>query len=324
MEVVINTPGTKVRIDNGMLFVTNHEEEQKLPLHMVSSILIYRGCLLSSDLVFCAVENNIDILFGTRTGKPAARIWGNRFGSIATIRKKQILFSQNKRCASFIRDIIRKKLQNQISVMMLLYKPNRITDKLINDSIAYLEKYIGKLEQDESESMQEAADIFRGWEGSCSRKYFECINRHLPEQYRFERRSQHPALDMFNSLLNYAYGMLYGKIESALIRAGIDPFLGLFHRDEYNRPVFVYDVIEVFRYWADITVINLCMQQIIFPEFFDTDTGGWLLNLDGKRILIQSFNDYLEEVINLNNLERSRNTHIELNAQELASMFKDF
>ena len=66
------------------------------------------------------------------------------------------------------------------------------------------------------------------------------------------------------------------------------------------------------------------MQQIIFPEFFDTDTGGWLLNLDGKRILIQSFNDYLEEVINLNNLERSRNTHIELNAQELASMFKDF
>jgi CRISPR-associated protein Cas1 len=176
----------------------------------------------------------------------------------------------------------------------------------------------------EAPDLPSVADTLRGWEGTCSRRYFECINIHLPEQYRFEKRSQHPALDMFNSLLNYAYGMLYGKIESALIRAGIDPYIGLFHRDEYNRPVFVYDVIEVFRYWADITVIDLCMQQIIFPEFFDTGNGSWLLNADGKRILIQSFNDFLEEVVSMSGLERSRHTHLQLYAQELARMFKEF
>ena len=71
-----------------------------------------------------------------------------------------------------------------------------------------------------------------------------------------------------------------------MIKAGIDPFLGLFHRDEYNRPVFVYDVIEIFRYWADITVINLCMQQVIFPEFFEDENGAKFLHNDGKRILI--------------------------------------
>jgi len=109
-----------------------------------------------------------------------------------------------------------------------------------------------------------------------------------------------------------------------MIRAGIDPFLGLFHRDEYNRPVLVYDVIEIFRYWADITVIHLCMQQIIFPEFFDLENGGLFLNGDGKRILIQSFNDYLDEVVMLNNLERSRSTHIDLYMQETARMFKEY
>jgi CRISPR-associated protein Cas1 len=129
---------------------------------------------------------------------------------------------------------------------------------------------------------------------------------------------------MFNSLLNYAYGMLYGKIESSMIHAGIDPFIGLFHRDDYNRPVFVYDVIEVFRYWADITVTNLCMQQIIFPEFFNIDQGVFFLNSDGKRILIQSFNDYLDEIVMYNNLERSRITHIDLYIQEIARMFKEY
>ncbi len=324
MEIVVNTFGTKVGVDNGMLLVRNGEEYQRIPLGKVRSIQLCRGCSITSDLIFTAVENNIDILFGTRSGKPAARIWGNQFGSIATIRKMQIQFSQHPQGADFIRGIMRRKLMNQVAVVTLLFMPDRSTDGLINDCIAFLEKYITKLDEVEIPSLTDKADTLRGWEGICGKRYFECINRHLPEQYRFESRSQHPALDMFNALLNYAYGMLYGKIESAMIRAGIDPYIGIFHRDEYNRPVFVYDVIELFRYWADITVINLCMQQVIFPEFFTVEQGAWFLNNDGKRILIQSFNDYLDEVVMLGNLERSRSTHIELYMQETASMFKEF
>jgi len=324
MEVIVNTPGTKVRIDNGMISISNQEEQQKLPLHMVSSILMYRGCTLTTDVVFTAVENNIDLLFGTRKGKPAARVWGNSFGSISTIRKQQLAFSQGSEGLTFIRDLIIQKLKNQITVLMLFFKPNKSTDAEITEAISYIEKYLKKFSDSEYSSLAEAADTFRGWEGSCSRRYFECINLHLPEAYKFERRSQHPALDMFNSLLNYSYGMLYGKIESSLIRAGIDPYIGIFHRDEYNKPVFVYDIIEIFRYWADITVLNLCMQQIIFPEFFEVENGAWFLNPDGKRILIQSFNDFLEEVVLWKHLERSRHTHLDLYAHELATRLKSY
>jgi CRISPR-associated protein Cas1 len=275
-------------------------------------------------VVFTAVENNIDMIFGTRKGIPAARVWGNQFGSISTIRKQQLVFTQSTSSLCFLKDLIGRKLKNQVTVLMLLFKPNKSTDSEILNAIGYIEKYENRLSESGFSSISNAAETFRGWEGACSRRYFECINFHLPDAYRFERRSQHPALDMFNSLLNYAYGMLYGKIESSLIRAGIDPYIGIFHRDEYNKPVLVYDVIEVFRYWADITVINLCMQQIIFPDFFDVDNGAYFLNHDGKRILIQSFNDFLEEVVLWNNLERSRNTHLDLYSHELASMFKEF
>ncbi|MBK7886877.1 MAG: CRISPR-associated endonuclease Cas1 [Bacteroidetes bacterium] len=124
---------------------------------------------------------------------------------------------------------------------------------------------------------------------------------------------------MFNCLLNYTYGILYGKVESALIKAGIDPSIGIHHRDDYNKPVFVYDVIEKYRVWADNVVISVCMQEVIFIEFFDVEDGAFWLNNEGKRILIQAFNDYIDEIIVLNGLSRSRATHIDLEMQQLAS-----
>ena len=51
-------------------------------------------------------------------------------------------------------------------------------------------------------------------------------------------------MDVANALLNYGYGLLYGKVESGLIKAGIDPYICVLHRDEYNRPVLVYNIIE--------------------------------------------------------------------------------
>jgi CRISPR-associated protein Cas1 len=171
-------------------------------------------------------------------------------------------------------------------------------------------------------TITDVAEKIRGYEGTASRVYFDTISRHMPEPYRFEKRTQHPAFDMFNALLNYAYGMLYGKTEAALIKAGVDPYLGVFHRDEYNRPVLVYDFIENFRVWADYVVINLCMQQVMFVEFFDVENEVYYLNHHGKRILIQSFNDYFEEVIRYKGADRSREQHIHLLAQKLATRLK--
>jgi CRISPR-associated protein Cas1 len=116
---------------------------------------------------------------------------------------------------------------------------------------------------------------------------------------------------------------LYGKVEGALIKAGIDPYCGVFHRDDYNRPALVFDVIEQYRVWMDYVVIQLSMQNSIPDDCFETDTITSACKIEslGRRILIQSVNDYLAEIITINGKERSRQTHIELNAQQLAQFF---
>ena len=99
----------------------------------------------------------------------------------------------------------------------------------------------------------------------------------------------------------------------------------MLHRDDYNRPVLVYDVIELYRVWVDYVVFTLVAQNTITDEFFSVRPDGsyWLENL-GRRILIQSVNDYFEEVVTIAGTTRSRITHIHLYCQSLAQTFKKY
>lgn len=119
--------------------------------------------------------------------------------------------------------------------------------------------------------------------------------------------------------------MLYSRIEGALIRAGIDPYIGILHMDDYCRPVLVFDVIELYRTWADRVVYTLLSQELETDDLCSVREDGafWLESL-GRRILSQSVNDYLDEVVTENGVKRSRRTSIELYAQALAQKFKGY
>lgn len=322
MQLVIQNKGIKLGIENSTVIIHHEKHCERVPAANIDSIVIERGCSLTSNLVCFAAENNIDLIFAGKDGKALARIWSPHFGSIAQIRRNQLAFSNSPEGAIWVRDLYNEKISRQQAVLQLLYHPSKINDDLLDRSVLFLEKYRSKINADKEDGCIVDSNTLRGWEGLCSRKYFECISVCLPDAYRFERRSQHPALDMFNALLNYAYGMLYNLIERALIESGIDPRIGLFHRDEYNKPSLVYDIIEKYRYWADILVIQLCMQEIIYPDFFEEKNGGIWLQHDGRRILISTFNDYLSEVIDLDGLERSRQEHIKVYCRQLAKSWK--
>lgn len=322
MEIIVHKYGSKLHIADGLLRIVSDDSVKEVPLHRVSSIYVQKSAIISSDLIFKAIERQIDIVFTDRKGFPIGRVWSNKYGSISIIRKNQIRFAESAEAGEWVKSLISEKIKNK-SVLV-----NGLQSHLENKNYGSLmEKFEQALQQIsliEKQPIVAFADRIRGIEGSIGKAYFNAISICLPEQYRFKKRSQHPANDAFNALLNYSYGMLYGKVESALIRAGLDPYTGIFHRDDYNKPVLVYDFIEYFRIWADYVVISLLMQQVIFDDFFEIKTNNWYLNQYGKAILIQSMNDYLEEIIKINGQERSRNTHILLRCQEFASTLKTF
>lgn len=324
MHIILNSFGASIRKENGLFEVTTSDGKQSIGPNDVSSISISKGARISSDAVLLAIENEIDVLFIDQTGNPAGRVWSVKYGSISMIRRKQLEFLYSDAATKWVKEIIIEKMNNQVALLLAL-KSNmdEVGKRKIAAAINSIEDHKQKLRKAEADFLSELAPSIRGWEGAASRRYFEAISFCLPDNYKFEKRSRQPALDKFNAMLNYGYGMLYGKIEGALIKAGLDPYTGIFHRDDYNRPALVFDVIEKYRIWIDYVVFQLCAQEAMTDECFTQENGAFLLDGLGKRILIQSVNDYLSEIINIRGIDRSRAEHINLFAHRLATFFMD-
>lgn len=325
MELVLNTYGTYLTKDNDTFVVVHKDGRQRIHPDGLKTITISRGAQISSDAALLAIENEIEVLFVDQAGNPAGRLWSHKYGSVSTIRRGQLDFTFSKEAVRWICQLIVQKLENQQALLLSLNHESDRLAEIVRRTVAKIEDYRNKISKLEGEVVPDIASTLRGWEGAASRIYFDCINEFLPEGYKLSGRQQHPATDLTNCLFNYAYGILYGKIEGALIKAGIDPYVGVFHRDDYNRPVLVFDVIERFRVWADYVVLSLAKQQAINDDCYSVrDDGSFWLEALGKRILIQSMNDYLDEVVTQKGVSRSRFYQLTLFAQDLAQTFKNF
>ncbi len=325
MELILNTFGVTLNRDNECFVITTADGRQRIPPDGIKSIQVSRGAQVTSDAVMLAVEREIEILFVDRSGNPVARVWSPKYGSISTIRKGQLNFTFTHDALVWIKEVIMQKMENQQALMLLFQTDNEEQKAVVTKNIARIEDYRNKVMRLDGEVVNDVAPTLRGWEGQASRIYFSTINSFLPEEYRFEQRTQHPALDVTNAFLNYGYGLLYGKIEGALIKAGIDPYIGILHRDDYNRPVLVYDVIERYRVWVDYVVYTLIAQNVITDEYYSVrEDGSYWLEALGRRVLIQSINDYLDDTITQNGMIRSRNSHLSLYVQQLAQKFKTY
>ena len=136
-------------------------------------------------------------------------------------------------------------------------------------------------------------------EGMASRTYFEVLSSVMPEKFKFKGRSRNPATDEFNAMLNYGYGVLYSMVEKACIIAGLDPYIGFLHTDNYNKKSLVFDIIEMFRAFVDESVVHLFSKRKVKEEYFDKiqNNEGLSLNKEGKAVLIEALNETFEKTI---------------------------
>lgn len=84
-----------------------------------TSIQISRGAQITSDAVLLAVENEIEVLFNNRTGKPIACIWSPKYGPVATIRKGQLAFTFSPNAVGWIKEVLCKKTENQQTMLLM-------------------------------------------------------------------------------------------------------------------------------------------------------------------------------------------------------------
>jgi CRISPR-associated protein Cas1 len=254
MQLVINSYGSYLHKEGDCFKVKRDDQVFEISVKKVSSILITTAAYITTDAIKMAMENNIDIIFLDEFGEPYGRVWHSRIGSTTLIRRRQIEIAETEEGLKLALSWVTKKFDNQVELLKRL----RTTR---TQKSAEITAYIEKLENcrkaldNLSGTIDEKRGTILGIEGSGGRIYFECLSFLMPDRYKFEGRSRNPARDEFNALLNYAYGILYSKVEKACIIAGLDPYVGIIHTDNYNKKSLVFDIIENFRIWADETVV---------------------------------------------------------------------
>ena len=324
MQLYINTPGTYLHIKDQLFEVRlkNDGEEKKhhFSAKKVTSIVLATKAALSTDAVLLAMQHNIDIVFVQYDGQPYGRVWHSKLGSTTKIRKKQLEASLGKVGYQAVQSWLAMKLDNQKSFLMELKKHRAQHDTLIAEATAKITAQKEKIEALEANAVEEVADTLRGFEGTAGRIYFTTLSALLSSEHQFKGRSFRPAEDPFNAFLNYAYGMLYRKTEKALMIAGLDPYVGFMHRDDYNQLSFVYDFIEPYRIHAERVVYRLFSGKKVNKSHTTQITNGYSLNDDGKQLLVPRFNEYMEEEkIRHNNRNLTRAHAMQLDAHQFAN-----
>lgn len=296
MQLVINTYGSYLRKKNNCFLIRNEDKVFEVSVNKVDSILITTSAYISTDAIKFAVENNIDIVFLDHFGDPYGRVWHSKLGSTTLIRRKQLELYDSTEGLNLAKRWVKRKLDNQTDLLKKL-KQTRPEKKRM------LEEYISKIETQKINLKQLKGTVegrrqkILGMEGMSSKNYWEAINGVMPEKFKFKGRSRNPAKDEFNCLLNYGYGVLYSMVEKACIIAGLDPYIGFMHTDNYNKKSLVFDLIEMFRIYVDETVVYLFSKRKIKREYFDEIPGGLSLNKEGKAVLIKALNERLEKKI---------------------------
>jgi len=269
--------------------------KKKIAPAKVKSILLGNGISLSTDAINLALTFNIDILFLEFDGMPYGRVWFSKPGSTTKIRKQQLMASISREGLEFVKEWLIKKISHQKEFLKKLKKHRTEKTVMFVNVINKMEEKIKRIEALDGKKVEDVAESLRGYEGSAGKEYFGLLGKILPYEYQFASRSFRPARDPFNAFLNYSYGVLYSRVEKALLIAGIDPFVGFLHRDDYNQKSMVFDFIEQFRIYADETVFKLFSAKKVNKKHTDEITGGFSLNKEGKLLLMDSFNKFLEE-----------------------------
>jgi CRISPR-associated protein Cas1 len=319
MQLVINSYGAYLKKSGDCFIVKNEEKVFEVSCRKVDSIMITTSAYFSTDALKLAMDNNIDVVFLDHFGDPFGRVWHSKLGSTTLIRRRQLEISDHEKGLELAKKWIVGKTDNQIDFLERLAKPRE------EDKAEKLKGAAGSLKEIRAKlaaltgTVDEKRGTIMGLEGTAGRIYFEMLSHVMPERFKFDGRSRSPAKDEFNAMLNYCYGILYSMVEKGCIIAGLDPYIGFVHTDNYNKKSMVFDMIEPFRIFAEEAVVFLFSGRKVKVEYFDQLKEGVTLNKEGKAVLIEAFNKHLDESIRYGNRNIQRRNTIQFECHRIAN-----
>jgi CRISPR-associated endonuclease Cas1 len=224
--------------------------------------------LADQDAAFVMLERDGSVLATTGPVRP----------SDARLRRAQALADCNGTAVQLAIELISKKLAEQEKVAR-----ERLNNLVIAESIARLRSGLRSVRRLEAVLSIEASAALAYWSAwsNLEIQYSRIDVRRVPDHWQtFGARvspltsSPRLAVNPPNAVLNYLYAILESEARLAAAELGLDPGLGVLHKDTPNRDSLACDLMEPVRPLVDAYVFEWMNRGPLRREWFFEQANG--------------------------------------------------
>lgn len=337
--LVVSEQGTEVSVHGDSLVLSlAGKEARRVSLVELEQAIFLGSVEMTSGARRALLGRGVDVVFLSAAGRYVGRMTGPASGNVA-VRVAQVRRLDDERARLAVSAaIVRAKILNQRRVLMRAQRDAADADEEVADVAAGL-----RVSAERAAGCATLEEL-RGVEGAAAAAYwraFEKAVRH-PE-LKFRGRSKRPPLDGPNAMLSFGYTFLGIVQQSHVLAAGLDPYVGVFHEIDNNRPSLTLDLIEEFRPVAvdALALRMLNLRQVGAADFerparrraaeaiaegFEEredragegdggEDGGVYLAEGGRRVFLRAFFDRLREALGEAGSEGRRTLREQMRAQ---------
>ncbi|MBF2053913.1 MAG: CRISPR-associated endonuclease Cas1 [Candidatus Sericytochromatia bacterium] len=262
-NLVVVEPDLSLGLEKEMLVLRRNQEiVRRSKLQDLDQVLLMGRQELSAAARHALLQRGIDVLFLTVHGKYLGRL-SNYLSRNGPLRLAQYrVCSDPAQSLTLARAFVSGKLTAQRRLM--LRQQRELKNEQLTQALAGLRQMQSQLER------APAIDSLMGCEGRAAALYFGVFPRFIQaEGFPMQGRSKRPPRDAVNAALSFGYTMLTYAVESAVLKAGLDPYLGCLHQPRQGLPALVLDLMEAFRpVLIDSLILRLINREQLRPGDF--------------------------------------------------------
>ncbi|CAL7898601.1 type I-B CRISPR-associated endonuclease Cas1b [Fusobacterium necrophorum] len=292
----ITSMGELFRKDNSLCFRKNNKNIY-IPIENTKEIYCLNEISINTKLLDFIGKNNIVLHFFNYYGGYSGSFYPrNQYNSGKLLIKQVEAFGIYR--LSIARQIVKGIGINIDEVLYHYYKHGK---KEVKECIDWIRnEFYEKVTK--SNSIQEVM----AYEGELWSRFYGSFQYFIHRDFIMNKRVKRPPDNPINALISFGNTLLYTKTISAIYRTHLDQRISFLHEPSEGRFSLSLDISEVFKpvivYRTIFDLVN--NRKIQVEKHFEKNLNYCVLNEEGRKIFIESFENRIESVFLHKKLKR--------------------
>lgn len=292
----ITSMGELIRKDNSLCFRKDGKNIH-IPVENTKEIYCLNEVTVNTKLLDFLSQNNIILHFFNYYGNYSGTFYPKEHYLSGKLIVKQAEKYKNDRM-DIAKAIVKGIGLNIYEVLYHYYKHEK---KEVKETIDWIKQIF--LSQ-----VMQAQDIkeLMAYEGELWQKFYHDFQYFLPKDFVMNKRVKRPPDNPINAMVSFGNTLLYAKTITAIYQTHLDQRISFLHEPSEGRFSLSLDISEVFKpiivFKTIFELVN--NRKIQVEKHFEKKVNYCVLNEEGRKIFINSFEERMESVFVHSKLKR--------------------